>query len=93
VCDADGRFLDISILFPGSTADCIAFEGPTLYQRLKDGLLAPGLSLFGDNAYLNTIFMATPYAGGATNGSRDAYNFYHSMLRIQIECAFGKFTQ
>jgi hypothetical protein len=93
VCDADGRFLDISILFPGSTADCIAFEGSTLYQRLKDGLLAPGLSLFGDNAYLNAIFMATPYAGGAATGSRDAYNFYHSQLQIQIECAFGKLTQ
>jgi hypothetical protein len=93
VCDANGRFLDISILFPGSTADCIAFEGATLYQRLKDGLLAPGLSLFGDNAYLNTTFMATPYSGGAATGSKDAYNFYHSQLRIQIECAFGKFTQ
>ena len=47
----------------------------------------------GDNAYLNTPFMASPYSGGALTGSKDAYNFYHSQLRIQIECAFGKFTQ
>lgn len=93
VCDSRGRFLDISILFPASTADCLAFEGMTLHRRLKDGLLAPGLCLFGDNAYLNTPFMATPFSGGAATGAKDAYNFYHSQLRIQIECAFGKLTQ
>ncbi len=27
VCDAWGRILDISILYPGSTSDCLAFEG------------------------------------------------------------------
>ena len=93
ICDADGRFLDFSIIFPGSTADCLAFEGMTLHRRLQEGLLAPGLTLFGDNAYLNSSYMATPYSGGALSFSKDAYNFYHSQLRIQIECAFGKFSQ
>ena len=37
--------------------------------------------------------MATPYQGGNLSGSRDAYNFYHSQLRITIECAFGCLTQ
>jgi hypothetical protein len=92
VTDSRGRFLDISIMFPGSTADCLAFEGMHLHERLKNGLLASGLCLFGDNAYLNTPFMATPFSGGALAGSKDAYNFYHSQLRIQVECAFGKFT-
>lgn len=93
VCDAEGRFLDFSILYPGSTADCLAFEGMAVYKRLEDGLLAPGLCIFGDNAYLNSPFMATPYSGGSLTHSKDAYNFYHSQLRIQIECAFGKFSQ
>ena len=88
-----GRFLDMSILYPGSTADCLAFEGMAVYHKLEGGLLAPGLCLFGDNAYLNAPYMATPYAGGTVDKSKDAYNFYHSQLRIQIECAFGKFTQ
>ena len=92
VCDSVGRFLDISLLYPGSTADCVAFEGMALYKKLDDGLLAPGLCLFGDNAYLNAPYMATPYSGGALNVHKDSYNFYHSQLRIQIECAFGKFT-
>lgn len=35
--------------------------------------------------------MATPYSGTKA-GTRDAYNFYHSQLRINIECAFGRFV-
>jgi DDE superfamily endonuclease len=48
-----------------------------------------GLCLFGDNAYINTEFMATPYPA-TRGGTPDAYNFYHSQLRINIECAFGR---
>jgi hypothetical protein len=92
ICDAEGRFLDMSIMYPGSTADCLAFEGMAVYRKLEEGILAPGLCLFGDNAYLNTTYMATPYSG-TTTASKDSYNYYHSQLRIQIECAFGKFTQ
>ena len=32
--------------------------------------------------------MATPYPN-TSGGSKDNYNFYHSQLRIRIECAFG----
>lgn len=92
VCDARNRFLDISITYPGSTSDCLAFEGSALYSRLEDGLLHPNLCLFGDNAYINTHYMATPFSGGV-GGSKDAYNFYHSQLRINIECAFGILTE
>ena len=60
VSDVRGRILDISIVYPGSTSDCLAFEGMSLYQKLEDGILAPGLCLFGDNAYLNTSYMTTP---------------------------------
>jgi DDE superfamily endonuclease len=91
VCDLRGRFLDISIVYPGSTSDCLAFEGMSLFAKLEGGLLAPALCLFGDNAYLNSIFMATPFSG-VSGGSKDAYNFYQSQLRIRIECAFGIFT-
>jgi DDE superfamily endonuclease len=49
VCDVRGRILDISILYPGSTSDVLAFEGMSLFHRLEDGILAPGLCLFGDN--------------------------------------------
>jgi hypothetical protein len=91
VCDVRGRFLDLSIVYPGSTSDCLAFEGMTLFQKLEAGILAPGLCIFGDNAYLNTPYMATPYPA-VSGGTKDSYNFYHSQLRIRIECAFGIWT-
>ena len=47
-----------------------------------------GLCLFGDNAYVNTSYMATPYKA-VKEGSKDAYNYFHSNCRITIECAFG----
>jgi hypothetical protein len=91
VCDVRGRILDISIMYPGSTSDCLAFEGMSLFRDLEEGLLAPGLCLFGDSAYLNAPYMATPYTG-VSGGTKDSYNFYHSQLRIRIECTFGMLT-
>ena len=41
--------------------------------------------LFGDNAYLNTSYMATPFpnvSGNPQMKSKDNYNFYHSQLPI-----------
>jgi hypothetical protein len=35
--------------------------------------------------------MATPYSG-ISGGTKDAYNFYHSQVRINIECTFGRFV-
>ncbi len=86
-----GRVLDILIQYPGSTLDCLAFKGMSLFQRLEQGILDPSLCIFGDNAYLNAPYMATPYAA-VSGGTKDAYNFYHSQLRIRIECAFGMLT-
>jgi hypothetical protein len=33
VCDVRGRFLDMSIIYPGSTSDCLAFEGTCLWSK------------------------------------------------------------
>ena len=85
VCDVCVRILDISITYGGSSSDCLAFEASDLHKQLEDGLLAVGLVIFGNNAYLNTKYMATPYpniAGRNQDWSRDNYNFYHS----QVSC-------
>ncbi len=60
-----------------------------MYERLEGGLLKNGLYLFGDNAYLKTRYMATPYPN-VSSGSKDDYNFFQSQLRIRVECAFGQ---
>jgi hypothetical protein len=57
-------------------------------QLEKFGFLAPGLCIFGDAAYMNNQYFASPFKS-VLSGPRDAFNYYHSQLRIRIECAFG----
>jgi hypothetical protein len=84
VCDVQGQIIDISITYGGSSSDCLAFESSDLYKRMEDGLLSDtGLVLFGDNAYLNTKYMTTPYpniVGRDQDKNKDNYNFYHSQV-------------
>jgi DDE superfamily endonuclease len=88
-CDAEGRFLDISIAHPASCSDFLAYTTSKFCKKLEvPGFLAPGLCLFGDSAYVTNSFFVTPYKH-AKNGVRDDFNFYQSQLRINIECAFG----
>ncbi|CAB9521960.1 unknown protein [Seminavis robusta] len=92
-CDAHRRFLDIYVSHPGSTSDYLAWTSSPLYHKLeRKGFMKQGICIFGDNAYVNTPTMATPYkAVGA--GTKDAYNYFHSNVRITIECAFGMLTR
>jgi hypothetical protein len=82
----------MSIICGGASSDLVAFEGSGLKKQLDDGLLAPDLCLFGANAYINSHYMVTPYPN-TSGGSKDNYNYFHSQLRIRIECAFGMFVQ
>ena len=94
ICDHHRRFTDIYIGHPGATADYLAFMmSPIKKQLEKVGFLAPGLCLFGDNAYINNGYMVTPYKGVLVGSDEDSFNFYQSQVRINIECAFGIFTQ
>ena len=78
-----GRFLDVSIKLGGSSADCLAFKASNLYRHLESGLLCPGLVIFGDNVYLNSLYLATPYPN-VSSGSKDNYNFYHSQVSRRV---------
>ena len=101
VSDCRGRILDISIKYGGASSDCLAFEASELHSRLENGLMQQDSGndryvLFGDNAYLNTAYMATPFtnvSGDINRATEDNYNFYHSQLRIRVECAFGMIVQ
>ena len=61
VCDVNGRFLDVFIGCPGPTSDYLAFLLSPLKHKLDEGLLKKDFCIFGDNAYVNTLYMATPY--------------------------------
>jgi hypothetical protein len=89
VCDAEGRFLSVCINHPASASDFISFMRSKFYTKLTTpGFLADGLVIFGDNAYVSTDYMVTPYKN-VRAGPKDDFNFFHSQLRINIERAFG----
>jgi DDE superfamily endonuclease len=88
-CDHNKKFLDIYLKHPASTSDYLSFcSSPLFHQLEEENFMKPGLCIFGDNAYVNSSYMATPYKS-VKDGSKDAYNFFHSNCRITIECAFG----
>jgi hypothetical protein len=37
VCDVWGQILDVSITYPGSSSDILAFEGMSLFHKLEEG--------------------------------------------------------
>jgi DDE superfamily endonuclease len=43
ICDARGRFHEVSVMYPAPTSDVLSFESSSLYGKLENGLLAPGL--------------------------------------------------
>ena len=56
------QFIDLSIINGGGASDVIAFEVSDLHHKLSQiRFLVPKLTLFGDNAYINTEFIATPF--------------------------------
>ena len=97
ICDARGSFLDVEIRFPGSASDYFAFDESKIKCKLETAgfLKCPESKtfgntycLFGDNAYIQKHYMCTPWRNVGP-GYRDAFNFFHSQVRINIECAFG----
>lgn len=89
VCDSRRRFIWIELNMPGAASDFYAFDQSSLKKKLEtEGLLRPGYCLFGDNAYINTPYMCVPWRN-VGSGPKDGMNFFHSSLRINIECAFG----
>ncbi|KAL7474289.1 hypothetical protein ACHAW6_000266 [Cyclotella cf. meneghiniana] len=88
VCDSRRRFIWVEVCMPGAASDFYAFDESYLKKKLETvGFLCPVCCLFGDNAYINSRYMCTPWRN-ISSGPKDAMNFYHSQLRFIIECAF-----
>ena len=88
ICNHNRRFIYINISHPASTSDYLSFGTSRLCKLLESsGFLAPGLTIFSDNAYVNTPVMTSSFKA-VTSGIKDAYKFYHYQIRINIECAF-----
>jgi hypothetical protein len=88
ICDHNLRFTWINICWPGFTANYMAWVTSELYSKIQSAksVIAKGLTLVGDNAYVKSMTMAVPFKGNVTS-LQD--NFYQSQLRITIERAFS----
>ena len=83
------RFTYVSIQHPASASDYMAFVRSSLYGQFTGAeSLLKGFCLYGDNAYVNDTYVAVPFPN-TLYGPRDSYNYYHSQVRINIECTFG----
>ena len=104
VWNANYWFISVQICHPGATSNYLDFATTNLNFILNSRnsgdqskpFLKEGLTIYGDNAYVNTSYMITAYSNilkGPQDASKDAFNFFQSQLQITIECAFGKFVQ
>jgi hypothetical protein len=88
ICDAERRFLGLSICAPGSTNDNLAWDLCSTAKWLKAGGLhdvsvgaadelglPSGFFLVGDNAYTNSDSMAVPFQGSGLTHAQELYNY------------------
>ena len=74
-----------------STNDVVAYDESSLSEPVE--ALPVSYYIVGDNAFINTNHLLTPYSGKQKqDSSKDTFNFYLSQLRIRIEQAFGMLT-
>jgi hypothetical protein len=87
-CDCFCRFVEVCVAAPGGANNVRAFKDSTLYPLVES--LPIGKFVIGDNAYVCTESLLTPFSGPQKQQpEKDTYNFYLSQLRIRIEMAFG----
>lgn len=91
VCDSKCRFVSVSVCSPGGTNDLTAFRNALLHDIHQQ--LPLGYYLVGDNAYVCSERMITPFKGVEKDDPhKDAFNYFLSEIRIRIEMTFGFLT-
>jgi len=88
ICDARRRFVFVSLDMPGATHDSRAFSFSALWAALQIILLISGYYILGHAAYRGTSQILTPYIGNVS-AEESVFSFYHSSIRMCIECSFG----
>lgn len=95
ICDKLRRFVWVKTGNKGSTHDSTAFAGTRLNKdllsKLADKLRAKGFFLVGDKAYPLLAYLLVPFDNAESMSPQDAFNYWLSNSRIQIECAFATF--
>jgi len=102
VVDANYRFLDVCIGWPGSVHDARVLAQSTLYDNIEHNHILPNntitvsgvripLYLIGDSAYPLKLWLMKPFAHNTdlTSDQRN-YNYRMCRARITVEIAFGR---
>ncbi|KAG8463277.1 hypothetical protein KFE25_004788 [Diacronema lutheri] len=93
MANGNRKFLMMSAEHQGACNDSIAWTTCQFFTHPTAGLRVRGLKppyfIVADAAYALTDYLLTPYDGKSLPPDKDAYNFWHSHYRINIECAFG----
>jgi hypothetical protein len=90
VCNSQCRFIAFACNTAGSTNDYVAFRHSFMYGHWPT--LPEPYFYLGDCAYPLSPQCITPHIGSAVSAEDDAFNFFHSQLRITIERSFGIFV-
>jgi hypothetical protein len=90
-CDSSCRFLFVSQKCTGATHDSLAFECTSLYRKLHK--LPEGCFIIGDEAFVCTDKVLTPWPYRSLDPWRDSFNYHLSRMRQDIERAFGILVQ
>ncbi len=82
------RFINSGVLTGGRSSDYKAYQKSKVRNWIEN--LPPMYFVAGDNAYVCTEHLLTPFCGSnCTIPENDGYNFYLSQLPIRVEMAFG----
>lgn len=87
--NAKYQFIDYSARTVGSTHDSLSHAVSGLGRYLERGELLVEFWLVGDDAYVCTEFLITPVPAAEADEHEDAFNFFHSSMRMHVEQAFG----
>ena len=88
--DADMKFADFVVRWPGCTHDSFIFRSSEVHDYLRDNhtTLEKGVVL-GDSGYALTNFLMTPYENPSTPQQR-RFNVAHKTTRCSVERAIGE---
>ncbi|CDF34036.1 unnamed protein product [Chondrus crispus] len=90
--DSSYNFLSYSFRCVGSTHDSLAHAASSLGKYLQNKNLDGEFWIAGDEAYMCTEDLITPVPRCHASSEEDAFNFFHSSLRMHMEQAFGMLT-
>ena len=94
-CRANLEFVFFSAKHTGSTNDEVAIqgcEGGRILLDTSSTKLPIGFYGVGDEAFVCTDVLLTPWSGRGLSRDKDSFNFFLSAMRQCIERAFGMFV-